>query len=51
MEGTDGNFYGTTFNGGPQNIGEVYKITPSGTLTVLYAFETGALTALTLEQH
>ena len=38
VEGTDGNFYGTTFNGGPQNVGEVYKITPSGTLTVLYSF-------------
>ena len=38
VEGTDGNFYGTTFNGGPQNTGVVYKITPSGTLTVLYAF-------------
>ena len=38
VEGTDGNFYGTTFNGGAQNVGEVYKITPSGTLTVLYTF-------------
>ncbi len=39
VEGTDGNFYGTTFNGGPQNVGEVYKITPSGTLTVLHTFD------------
>ncbi|MFZ0913075.1 MAG: choice-of-anchor tandem repeat GloVer-containing protein [Candidatus Korobacteraceae bacterium] len=38
VEGTDGNFYGTTFNGGAHNVGEVYKITPSGTLTVLYTF-------------
>ncbi len=38
VEGTDGNFYGTTFNGGAQNAGEVYKITPSGTLTVLHSF-------------
>ncbi len=39
VEGSDGNFYGTTFNGGPQNVGEVYKITPSGTLTVLHTFD------------
>ena len=39
VEGTDGNFYGTTFNGGPQNVGEVYKITPGGTLTVLHTFD------------
>ncbi len=38
MEGTDGNLYGTTVNGGAQNTGEVYKITRSGTLTVLYSF-------------
>ncbi len=38
VQGSDGNFYGTTFNGGAQNIGEVYKITPSGTLTVLHSF-------------
>ena len=38
VEGTDGNFYGTTFNGGADNAGEVYKITPSGTLTVLHSF-------------
>ena len=39
VQGTDGNFYGTTFNGGAQNVGEVYKITPSGTLTVLHTFD------------
>ena len=39
VQGTDGNFYGTTVNGGGgQNVGEVFKITPSGTLTVLYSF-------------
>ncbi len=36
-QGADGNFYGTT-SGGVAN-GSIYKITPSGTLTVLYAFD------------
>jgi uncharacterized repeat protein (TIGR03803 family) len=40
VEGTDGNFYGTTspWNGAAGN-GAVYKITPSGTFTVLYSFD------------
>jgi uncharacterized repeat protein (TIGR03803 family) len=39
VQGRDGNFYGTTVNGGgAHNVGEVFKITPSGTLTVLYSF-------------
>jgi len=40
--GTDGNFYGTTELGGPADFGIVYKMTPSGTLTVLYTFTGGA---------
>ncbi len=47
IQGSDGNFYGTTANGGanlgPNNIcaygwGTVFKITPSGTLTTLHSF-------------
>jgi uncharacterized protein (TIGR03437 family) len=44
IQGTDGNFYGTTAfggtNGGPTGFGAgtVFKITPSGTLTTLYRF-------------
>jgi len=38
VQGTDGNFYGTTFNGGANNAGTVFKITPSGTLTTLHSF-------------
>jgi uncharacterized repeat protein (TIGR03803 family) len=34
----DGNFYGTTTNGGPANFGGVFRITPSGTLTILRSF-------------
>jgi uncharacterized repeat protein (TIGR03803 family) len=36
--GTDGNFYGTTQEGGAQNDGTIFEITPSGTETVLYTF-------------
>jgi uncharacterized repeat protein (TIGR03803 family) len=39
VEGTDGNFYGTTSgDGGRTSGGTVFKITPSGTLTTLYRF-------------
>jgi uncharacterized repeat protein (TIGR03803 family) len=40
VQGTDGNFYGTTFAGGTNpDDGVVYKITPSGKLTVIYNFD------------
>jgi len=42
VQGKDGNFYGTTHQGGPGNIGTVYKITPAGAETVLHAFTGGA---------
>ena len=38
MQGSDGNFYGTTSCGGANGLGTVFKITPSGTLTTLYSF-------------
>ena len=38
MQGTDGNFYGTTTLGGATDWGTVFKISPSGTLTLLYSF-------------
>jgi len=37
IQGSDGNFYGTTSNGGP-GFGTAYKISPSGTFTLLYSF-------------
>ncbi len=38
VQATDGNLYGTTYEGGANNYGTVFKITPSGTLTTLYSF-------------
>jgi len=38
--GTDGNFYGTTFQA-TSDSGEVFKVTPSGSLTVLHTFTNG----------
>jgi uncharacterized repeat protein (TIGR03803 family) len=42
VQGTDGNFYGTTSRGGSSacvdGCGTVFKITPAGTLTTLYSF-------------
>jgi uncharacterized repeat protein (TIGR03803 family) len=39
VEGTDGNFYGTTYNGGANGEGTVFKMTPTGTLTTLHSFD------------
>ncbi|HXB99567.1 MAG TPA: choice-of-anchor tandem repeat GloVer-containing protein [Terriglobales bacterium] len=38
VEGADGNFYGTTYQGGEYNAGTVFKIAPSGTYTLLHSF-------------
>jgi uncharacterized repeat protein (TIGR03803 family) len=38
LQGSDGNFYGTTEDGGANGEGTVFKITPSGTETVLHSF-------------
>jgi uncharacterized repeat protein (TIGR03803 family) len=39
VQGTDGNFYGTTYlGGGPTNSGIVFKVTAAGALTVLHEF-------------
>jgi uncharacterized repeat protein (TIGR03803 family) len=44
IQGTDGNFYGTASEGGPAGGGAVFKITPSGTFSVLHSFTYGATT-------
>jgi uncharacterized repeat protein (TIGR03803 family) len=38
VQGSDGNFYGTTEGGGTFGVGTVYRISPSGTCTSLYSF-------------
>jgi uncharacterized repeat protein (TIGR03803 family) len=37
-----GNLYGTTYYGGAHGYGTVYKVTPTGTETVLHSFAAGA---------
>jgi uncharacterized repeat protein (TIGR03803 family) len=43
IQGSDGNLYGTTYAGGANGYGSIYKMTPTGTLTTIYSFcsETG----------
>jgi len=38
LEGADGNFYGTTFGGGSNYNGTIFKMTPNGDLTTLVFF-------------
>jgi uncharacterized repeat protein (TIGR03803 family) len=38
VQGSDGNFYGTTVSGGTHNLGTVFKIGPSGGYMILYNF-------------
>jgi uncharacterized repeat protein (TIGR03803 family) len=38
IQATDGNFYGTTFEGGTNGGGTVFELTPAGELMTLYAF-------------
>jgi len=44
VQGTDGNFYGTTSEGGTNGAGTVFQITPQGLLTSLWQFATNAPT-------
>ena len=39
VQGTDGNFYGTAFQGGTSNAGVVFRVTATGKLTVLHNFD------------
>jgi uncharacterized repeat protein (TIGR03803 family) len=38
VEGSDGNFYGTTYGDGLSSSGNVFRISPAGTLTNLHSF-------------
>src|SRR3954464_2846913 len=39
--GSDGNFYGTTGDGGAIGAGAIYRLTPAGVVTTLYSFTDG----------
>lgn len=39
LQGSDGNFYGSIAFGGASGKGAIYKVTPSGTATLLYSFQ------------
>jgi uncharacterized repeat protein (TIGR03803 family) len=41
VQGRDGYFYGTTYSGGTNNAGTVFKISTNGALTSLYSFTGG----------
>jgi uncharacterized repeat protein (TIGR03803 family) len=38
LQATDGNLYGTAYRGGANELGTIFSIAPSGTLTPLYSF-------------
>jgi uncharacterized repeat protein (TIGR03803 family) len=38
VQGSDGNFYGTTYAGGASDAGTVFKVTPAGVITTLTDF-------------
>lgn len=40
VQAADGNFYGTTYNGGPGDAGTVFRMSPSGALATLFRFGT-----------
>jgi uncharacterized repeat protein (TIGR03803 family) len=46
IQGSDGNFYGTTAYGGKFDAGTVFRVTPDGTETILHNFGYGTDAAL-----
>ena len=42
VQGTDGNFYGTTATGGAADAGRIYRMTPGGIVAVLHEFAGGS---------
>jgi uncharacterized repeat protein (TIGR03803 family) len=38
VQANNGNFYGTTYNGGAHDYGTVFQITPAGVLTTIHSF-------------
>lgn len=42
VQGSDGDFYGTTYAGGANGAGTVFKVSSAGVTTILHSFGTGA---------
>src|SRR5215472_1809689 len=42
VQGTDGQLYGTTYDGGTKGKGTAFKVSTSGTLTLLHSFAGGS---------
>ena len=38
IQGLDGNFYGTTYGGGANGYGTIFRMTPAGALTTMHSF-------------
>jgi uncharacterized repeat protein (TIGR03803 family) len=41
IQGSDGNFYGVTSNGGANGVGTLFKLTPEGAETIVHSFVAG----------
>lgn len=42
VQGTDGQLYGATYNGGSHGMGTAFKVTTAGVFTLLHSFAGGA---------
>ena len=42
VQATDGNLYGLTQGGGPQNRGTIFRLSPAGPFAIVYSFAGGA---------
>jgi uncharacterized repeat protein (TIGR03803 family) len=43
IQASDGNLYGATTYGGTYNIGMIFRITPSGTFSIVHSFSAGGV--------
>ncbi|MGA2742713.1 MAG: choice-of-anchor tandem repeat GloVer-containing protein, partial [Bryobacteraceae bacterium] len=40
VQGANGDLFGTTYEGGANSVGTIFKLTPAGALTTLHSFDT-----------